>query len=200
MRKKQRELSVNELLKNAYEILSERNKNREIVFSHKILTEIASDNDWHKNKIGYMVYKSARAFEFNNKTWIIARGEKCRGYPAECYDSDILALESRSKEEMTKIGKKELEKRIGESKYFRNSLIYGMVDGNIAVNENGRFAKKMLNLLKPKIEDYIAQKPEYDYRMILLSTMQNPPIKVMLYKPKFSNFLAESFETILKSE
>lgn len=200
MPEEQNGICVRDLLKRAYERLSQQHKNREITFSNKALTEIADDSDYHRTKTGYMGYESARAFQFNDKIWVMARGEKCGSYPAELYDSDILALEFPLKGEITKATKEELTERIKESSYFRNSLVYGMADGNLSVNGKGRFGKQMLDLLRPKIEGFIAQKPEYDRSVILASTLQYPTTKNMLYKPEFADFLAESFETVLKSQ
>jgi len=200
MPKEQNGLYVRELLKKAYERLSQQHKNREIIFSNSVLTEIADDSDYHRTKTGYMGYESARAFQFNGKIWVVARGEKCGSYPAEPYDSEILALEFPLKERITKTTKEELAGRINESSYFRNSLVYGMADGNLVVSKRGRFGKQMLDLLKPRIKEFIAQKPEYDRSLILASTLRHLTKKCMLYKPKFVDFLAESFETVLKSQ
>ncbi len=56
----------------------------------------------------------------------------------------------------------------------------------------------MQEILKPKIEDYVFQKPEYDTSVVLLSTLKHPTKKSMLYKPQFVNFLTDSIETVLK--
>jgi len=199
MPEEQNGLHVRGLLRGAYEKLSQTHKNKEITFSNSVLTEIADDSDYHRTKKGYMGYESARTFQFNGKIWVVARGEECGSYPAEPYDSDILALEFPLEGRITKATKKELTKKIRESSYFSNSLICGMADGNLAVSEGGRFGKQMIDLLRPKIQDFIAQKPEYDRSVILASTLQYPTTRCMLYKPEFADFLAELFETVLKS-
>ncbi|MBU3913502.1 MAG: hypothetical protein KKB21_04490 [Nanoarchaeota archaeon] len=196
----QKGLHVRDLLKNAYDKLNQQHKNREIIFPNRALTEIADDSDWHRSRTGHMGYESARAFQFNGKVWVVARGEKCGSYPAEPYDSDVMALEFPLKGRITKATKEELARKIGESSYFRNSLIYGMADGNLAVSKRGRFGKQMLELLGPKVQEFIAQKPEYDRSVILASTLRYPTTKNMLYKPEFADFLAESFEAVLTSQ
>ncbi|MEK6855163.1 MAG: hypothetical protein AABX73_02990 [Nanoarchaeota archaeon] len=200
MAERQNGIHVRDLLKGAYEKLNQKHKNREITFPNKVLTEIADDSDYHRFRTGYMGYGSARAFQFNGKFWVVARGEKCGSYPAEPYDSDVLALEFPLKGRITKATKDELARKIGESSYFRNSLIYGMEDGNLAVSERGNFGRQMLELLKPKIKEYITQEPEYNREVILTSTLQYPIRKPMLYKQEFSDFLAESFEAVLTSQ
>ena len=196
----QKGLHVRDLLREAYEKLSQQHENKEITFPNRVLTEIANDTDWHRSRTGYMGYKSARTFQFNGKIWVVARGEKCGSYPAEPYDSDIMALEFPLKRRITKATQEELVRKVGESSYFRNSLIYGMADGNLAVSERGRFGKQMLDLLRPKIQEFIAQEPEYDRSIILASTLQYPTTKNMLYKPEFADFLAESFKSVLSSQ
>lgn len=193
-------LYVRDLLKNAYKTLSQQHKNQEIIFPNRALTEIADDSDGHRTRTGYMGYEGARAFQFNGKIWVVARGEKCGSYPAEPYDSDVMALEFPLKGRITKATKEELVKKIGESSYFTNSLIYGMVDGNLAVNKKGRFGKQMLEQLRPRIQEFIAQEPEYDRSVILASTLHYPTTKNMLYKPEFADFLAESFEAVLTTQ
>jgi len=196
----QKGLYVRDLLKSAYEILSQQHENIEITFPNQVLTEIADDSDWHRSRTGYMGYESARAFQFNGKVWVVARGEKCGSYPAKPYDSDVMALEFPLKGIITEATKEELTRKIEESSYFINSLIYGMADGNLAVSGRGRFEKQMTELLRPKIQEFIAQKPEYDRSVVLASTLQHPTTKNMLYKPEFADFLARTFEAVLTSQ
>ena len=192
------ELDVRDLLKKAYEELSQRNKNRQIDFPSQVTTLIADDSDWHRSRAGYLGYTSAREFQFDGKFWIIARGEKCGSYPADPYDSDILALEFSLEGRETKAVERELVKKIGESQYFSNSLVYGMADGNLAINERGRFGKQMIELLRPRINKFIAQEPEYDQEVLSLSTLRPICKKSVKYKPEFASFLAETFERVLK--
>jgi hypothetical protein len=67
-----------------------------LFFPNKALTEIARDSDWHRTKVGYMGYETAGLFEFGGSIWIVGRGEACGSYPADPYDSDILALEFKN--------------------------------------------------------------------------------------------------------
>lgn len=191
-------LTVRELLKNTYESLERRNPHQEIALPEPALSLIADDSDWHRTRRGYMKYEKTNLFQFNGKKWAISRGESYGSYPARPYDSDFLALELSTEGKSSEQIQKELIEGIGDSSYFRNSLICGMADGNLILNSSGKFGKKMLELLKPKLPDFVTQKPEYDTSVILASTLQHPTIKEMLYKPTFVGFLTETIETILK--
>lgn len=198
MRNTSEALSVRDLLKQTYLLLNERHNPEKIVFSKKVLAEIANDSDYHRQRIGYMGYEFAGLFEINGKKWAIARGEACGGYPADPYDSDIMALkfelESSSDEEKMN----NLTKAIKESEYFKNSLIYGTADGNINVSGRGSFGTKIVDLLRPKIKEFIVQKAEYDSQYISVSTLSPVCKKSIKYKHEFANFLADSIETVLK--
>jgi len=196
-------LSVRELLKDTYELLAERNQHQEIVLEKPALAEIANDSDWHRRRIGYMKYERVNLFQFNSKDWGVGRGESYGSYPAEPYDSDILALkisvEDKTEEEL----KEDLGQDIRGSKYFKNSLVFGMADGSLGSGSTfswfkNPFEEKMAELLKPKFLDFMAQKPEYDKRYISLSTLGPVNTKSMLYKPEFVDFLTETIETVLK--
>ncbi|UCG95162.1 MAG: hypothetical protein JSV92_03915 [archaeon] len=192
------ELKVRKLLEKTYENLAERNPHKEIRFE-PALSKIADDSDWHRTKIGYMKYESANLFSFNGKNWAVARGERYGDYPAEPYDSDITALEPSEENPASSYIRSKLE----SSCYFRNSLIFGLADGNLAMGTNSSFfenpfEKKMKEILVPKLTDFVAQTPEYDTGAILTSTLQHPATKKMLYKPGFVDFLTETIEKILK--
>ncbi len=198
-------LTVRQLLKATYDNLAERQPNEEVALPEQTLAEIANDSDYHRTRIGYMRYESAKLFQFGDKTWAITIGKKYGSYPAEPYDSDLSALELSIENKTQEQIIEGLGKKIDRSIYFRNSLIHGMADGNLAAGTshhwlNNPFQGRILELLKPKIKDYIAQKPEYDTTMLLASTLQHPTNKVMLYKPEFVDFLVDTIETVLKEQ
>jgi len=197
--KNKENLSVRELLKKTYENLADRNPHKEIYLTEPAFAEIANDSDWHRTSKGYMKYESANLFRFNGKSWVVSRGEKYGSYPAEPYDSDILALEP-SEENPTSLY---IRSKLESSSYFRNSIVFGLADGNLGVGTNSpffenRFEKRVTEILKSKISDFVAQMPEYDKSAILASTLQYPITKKMLYKPDFADFLTETIEKILK--
>ncbi len=194
-------IRVRELLKETYSRLCKRNNIEEVVLNNMAFAEIANDSDWHRTKIGYMGYKSVGLFKYDGKIWVIGRGEACGAYPAERYDSDILALELQPEilDEIKKSTRK-LEKMIEESTYFRNSLIYGMADSSLAVNKNGRFGKTMIELIVPEVEKFIAKDPEYDYECLSVSTLDFVCKRPVKYKQEFIDFLTRCIEDVLKRE
>jgi len=56
----------------------------------------------------------------------------------------------------------------------------------------------MLDLLKPEIERFIAQKPEYNREVILASTLSAPVTRSTRYRPEFADYLADSVEKVLQ--
>lgn len=188
-------LSVRELLENTYEKLGERNSYTEIILPKEVTSEIADDSDWHRTRVGYMGYDKVRFFNFNNKSWLIGNGKSCGAYPARRYDSDILALElavNQSPDEVCKQFQENIDS------YFKNSLIYGMVDGMLASSRNGRFTQKMMDLLKPKVDEFIAEMPRYNDEILSPDTMSPINTSSMKYKLEFADFLAETIEKVLK--
>lgn len=207
MGNKTKGLNVRELLKDTYSRLTERHDPQEIVLPNRALTEIANDSDYHRTRVGYMGYETAGLFEFDGSVWTIARGEACGSYPADPYDSDILALEfelkrpikgGRTRKKTEKQIQEELGESIRRSEYFRNSLIYGKEDGNLIVSRNGRFGQRMLEILRPEIQRFIAKEPEYDSQLLSLSTLKPICTSSVKYKPEFADFLADSIEAVLK--
>lgn len=190
------ELSVRELLKNTYERLAKRHPHQELVLEGKPTAEIANDSDWHRTRIGYMRYETAKLFQFNDKTWAIARGEKAGSYPADPYDSDILALEFSTEGKSEEQIKEELEEKISRSGYFINSLVFGLADGRISANKNSPFTEKLFQLLSD-ISKFIAQKLEHDEELFYLD-LRPAVSKEMRYTPEFVAYLTDSIEAVLQ--
>ncbi|MDD5192652.1 MAG: hypothetical protein PHH54_00545 [Candidatus Nanoarchaeia archaeon] len=188
-------LLVGEILENAYKKLGERNSNREIILPEEVRSEIADDSDYHKIRTGYMGYKTVTFFNFNNKSWLIGNGKSCGAYPARPYDSDILALELDIAVFPERV-RSEFQENVGS--YFKNSLMYCMTDGMLAISKHGKFNKSMMNLLRPRIEEFIAEEPKYNEEIISPDTHMPVNISPMKYKPEFADFLAESIEAVLK--
>ena len=188
-------ISVRDLLKDTYEKIGQRNSNSKIIFPNKVFAEIANDSDYHRTRIGYIGYENTRTFKFNGKYWAIARGEKCGDYPGDIYDSDILALELKS--ESTE--REELERKISESTYFTNSLIFAKTDGHLCLSKENRFGIKMRDLLQSRIEKFIAQLPEYDESLFSARTLSPVCTKSVMYKPEFTDFLTDSIKQVLES-
>ena len=188
------ELSARELLEGVYNTLNDGG--REIKLPSKATAEIANDSDWHRTRVGYTGYESATILKVGEKEWAVAFGIKCGSYPADPYNCDIAAVQlsgnGKSDEEVAT----EIHDALEGNSYFCNSLIYAMADGQLAVRTNGRFGQKLLGLLRPKVQEFIAQDLETDSRYF---TMDMRPIvkSAVQYKPKFVVFLRDTLRTVL---
>lgn len=191
-------LTVRELLENTYSRLCERHNAKEISLSRTALAEIADDSDWHRTRTGYICYKSANILHINDKTWAVARGVKGGSYPAEPYDSDIMALEFVVEEKTPEQIQEDLLEGIQRSVYFTNTLILGMMDSRLATSgKSSRFGKMMSELLKNDVSRFIAQEAEYDREYFSLSTLSPVCTSSVSYKPEFADFLTGTIETVL---
>ncbi|MDP3057784.1 MAG: hypothetical protein Q8N37_04720 [bacterium] len=196
-------ISAGELLENAFRILSEKNSYRRIGFPEQVSVIIAEDSDIHRARQGYMGYKSATLFEINKKLWAMSVGKAWGDYPADPYDSDILAIEISSPEE--KIDKDlmgEIQKRIHFDEHFQHSLIIARKNGQITVAENpeNRFKKKILESLRPVASKFIVQKLEIDKWSVSAIDLQPVVISMVRYKPEFAEVMANRILEILRKE
>lgn len=193
-------IGIGALLKETYSELCRRQKAEEIAFKQKVLAEIADDSDWHRSRTGYMGYESAALLRFSNKVWLIGRGEACGGYPADPFNSDILALELIVERKNPEQINDAARNAIQESTYFRNTLVYGMCDGNLCINPKGAFKEWLLDIVGPEAGSFVAQMPKYNRELILASTLSPVCEKPLLYKPEFAVFLADSIEAVLSQK
>lgn len=71
-----------------------------------------------------------------------------------------------------------------------------MADGQLIVKENGSFSQKVLELLKPKVKEFIAQDLETNPNLF---TMDLRPMveSAVRYKEEFVVFLSEMFQVVL---
>jgi hypothetical protein len=191
-------LSVREVLDKTYEILEKKFKHKTITFPEEATPEIANDSDWHRTRTGCMSYKKANVFRFNGKEWAVAIGRACGSYPADPYDTDLSAIQTKTEGKLEEQIQKEIMEGFERSGYFRNSIVYGMSDGSLAVGQQSPFKEKVMEILRPQIENYLAKPPQYHDRFI---TMDLRPLVTgrAEYKPKFADFLAESIQKILEN-
>lgn len=188
-------LSARQLLEGVYSLFKEKLNGREIKLPSRALSLIADDSDWHRTRVGYTGYDTAVLLRVGAKEWAVAFGTKCGSYPADPYNCDIAAvpisLNEKSDEEIAK----EIHEALERSSYFYNSLIYAMADGRLAVRNN-RFGQKVLELLKPKVQEFIAQDLEIDPRYFTMDL--RPLVKSSVqYKPEFVAFLFEMLCAVL---
>ncbi len=145
-----------------------------------------------------MGYETVALLDIDGKIWAVARGEACGDYPADPYDSDILAVKFDPNGKTEEQILEELCEEIAMSDYFTNSLIYGMRNGTVRVNIYGKFGSMMKEILKPRIKEFIAQKPEYDTGYILVTTLTPICRRSLRWKPEFVDFLASGIEKVLR--
>lgn len=193
---KKQGLSARELLEGVYSAL--KDGGREIKLPSKAMSEIANDSDWHRTRVGYTGYESAAILKAGEKEWAVAFGIKCGSYPADPYNCDIAAVQlsgdGRSDEEVAI----EIRDALEGNSYFHNSLVYAMADGELAVSKNGHFDQKLLELLRPKVQEFIAQDLEIDSRYFSMDL--RPLVKsAVQYKPEFVVFLRDTIRTVLTS-
>lgn len=189
-------LSARELLKGVYNTL--KDGGREIKLPSKAMAEIANDSDWHRTRVGYTGYESAILLKVGEKEWTVAFGTACGSYPADPYNCDIAAVSVSTNGKSNKEIVKEIHGALEKGSYFRNSLIYAMADGQLAINKDGRFDQKVLELLGPRVQEFIAQDLETDSRYFTMDL--RPVVKsAVQYKPEFVVFLSDTFRTVLGS-
>lgn len=113
----------------------------------------------------------------------------CGAYPADPYDSDILAvpLEHYDADEAMKL--------IERSAYFRNTFLFGLRDGRLAVGERG---KPLVEQLQPVLDQYIAQEIKQDRRFINPFSMSYVVTRPLSYKPGLVKVLVKNVEELLR--
>jgi len=189
-------LSARQLLEGVYNSFKDELDGREVKLPSKAMAEIANDSDWHRTRVGYTGYETAVLLKIGGKEWVISFGTACGSYPADPYDCDIAAVpistNGKSDEEIAK----EIHEALEKGSYFRNSLIYAMADGQLAISKGGRFGSKVLELLRPRVQEFIAQKLEIDSRYFTMDL--RPVVKsAVRYKPEFIAFLFDIFRSVL---
>lgn len=189
-------LSARELLTETFSDLQNKLGGKIVSLPSKATAEIANDSDWHRTRIGYTGYELAVLVESGSKQWAIAFGTKCGSYPADPYNCDItaipVAVDGKPEDQIAK----EVHDALESNSYFRNSLIYAMADGQLAVSKEGRLGQKVLELLQPKVQEFIAQDLEIDSRYF--TTDLRPVVKsAVRYKREFVTFLSETLQAAL---
>lgn len=188
-------LSARELLKGVYDTLKEDGE-KEIELSSKAMAEIARDSDYHKERVGYMGYESAVLLKVGWQEWVVAFGTKCGAYPADPYDCDIVAVQFSSEGKTSEEIVSEAYIVLEGNHHFHNSLIYAMEGGLLAVNSNGHFGSRVLDLLKPEVQKSIVRDIEIDPSCCTMD--MRPVVKSAIqYEPEFVAFVSDVFRMIL---
>lgn len=195
MAEKQR-LSARELLEGVYNVL--KNGGREIKLPSKAMAKIADDSDWHRTRVGYTGYESATLLKVGEKEWVVAFGTACGDYPADPYNCDIVAVQFSGNGKSDEQVAAEIHDALEGNRCFRHSLVYVMANGQLVVNKDGHFGQKVLELLRPKVQEFIAQDLETDPRYFTLDL--RPVVKsAVQYKAEFVGFLYDTLRAVLAS-
>jgi len=191
---KKKGLSAREVLEGVYNLLKKKFKAKEIKLPKPATAEVGNDSDWHRTRIGYIKYEKFLLLKLNSgKAWIISLGTVCGDYPANRYDCDLAAIPISKKRKIAHEGFKLLKK----NSYFKNSIIFSLYTGELAVKEN-TFGRKIIEILGRELDKFIAKEAEIDHRYFNLDF--TPVVKSPLeYKPKLIDFLSEIAISVLSS-
>jgi hypothetical protein len=171
-------LSARKLLEDVYSNLTSGGK--EIRFSSRARAIIADDWDHqaHSN------YESIKIIKVGNNEFAASFGTVSGGYLADPYNCDIaivqLTGDGKSDEQIAI----EVHKNLERNSDFSSSIIYAMADGQLMVNGNGPFGRKAFYLLRPIIQDFIAQELEID-PLRLLAAGRPAVTSSIKYKSEF---------------
>ena len=151
-----------------------------------------------------MYYENIGLFNLEGRVWAISRGKKGGSYPGDNYVGDIIALDLVLDGKPEEKIKEELSEKMGVGAYFMNTMLLGLRDGNLGIKRKApygvptRFGERMVQLVSPRIKEFISQMPEYNPELLLVSTGQPVTTKTMLYKPETSVFLADCVKQVLR--
>jgi hypothetical protein len=134
-------LTARELLEGVYSNLT--NSGKEIRFSSSANPVIADDWD-HQ---AYSNYELAKIIKVGDNEFVASFGTVIGGYLADPYNCDIaivqLTGDGKSDEQIAI----EVHKTLEENSYFSSSIIYAMSDGQLMVNGDNPFGRKVFDLL-----------------------------------------------------
>ncbi|MBU2638204.1 MAG: hypothetical protein KJ955_04475 [Nanoarchaeota archaeon] len=193
-KKSQTGLKAEQILNRALAQLISKLPHEKIDFPEHPPSPVVAED--YPDRYGCMIYNSATICTINGHDWILAQGENDGYYLTERCRADILALDLPSSQEdkgLCQIVRNE----IAVSRFFNNSILLALSDGNLAALPHTRFEKSITGAIQPQLSEFIVQRSEYDSRYILASTLQHPTTKSMLYKPELIDFLAVVIENIL---
>jgi len=193
---KEEALFVNEILRQAYDKLKEKLAGREVAFSNDVRSEVGNDSDWHRTRIGYLIYSSALVVQIGSKTWAIGRGVRGGAYPADLYDSDLAVVEIPDGTRDDSNIEETFSKNLGD--YFRDSLIIGLANGHLAATKDRIFSPRVLEELHP--DQFVAQEMEVDREYLSLSTLQPVVKSLHLYEPAIVDKLVQVITDILTED
>ncbi|MFA5197788.1 MAG: hypothetical protein WC437_05220 [Patescibacteria group bacterium] len=136
-----KELTAKESFDKAFKHMRKKLNGKEVVLSESPQAEIANDSDWHRERVGYFIYKKVMTAVIDGKECVIALGTASGDYPADPYGCDIVAfrisLDGKSEKEVKEL----ICKKLIEGSYFKNSVVIAMDDGRTTINPKGPFTE-----------------------------------------------------------
>jgi len=192
-------LKSGEVLEFAFRIICERRKATEYQLSHPIFSLIADDSDYHRTKRGYMKYAKACLLELDGKKWVFARGEKSGAYPADPFDSDVVALPlaTADLDDAASIVA-DMEKSLSRCEGFNNTLIIAMADGSMECYCGSRFGGRVADNLPVPFKDLVAEPTKTDTQFINPGTLGAFVIRSQRYTLEAPDHLADAIEKTLR--
>ena len=165
--------------------------------SNKAKAEIAYNNDWGKEKFGYVYYDSAFVVDTGSGRWLMAQSESYDGYLSEYFCGDIVAIPidvAVLDDEQLSVFAKNM---LSSNDYFVHSLIYAMSNGQISFNHDGDFKYHATAALGACSRKYIVQEAKRGEGHAFSSTLVPVIDQPALYDANFVDFLCEKFLQIL---
>ncbi len=159
----------------------------------KVLVVIADDSDPHEASrsvhIGYAEYRSAALLKLGGKEIVVAFGMKFGTYPPESFDCDVAAVEisTASMSEESEVAAAASD-ALAENHYFRNSLVYALADGRLAMNPRSPFTGRLASVTE-SIQEFIVWSGKRDQGRFLLDEYR--------YRPEFVDILTKRFLSVL---
>lgn len=202
-------LGNRELISSVYLNILQRFPHQEIDFQGEPPSSvIADDSDAHRSRIGIMFYDNVSLLTVDNKTWVLALGQRTKNYPADQFSFDLKAfryekgaqMESEIREDLRKRVKGNNPKEMSEGYYFQKSLLIGISGRGMVVNNKYGPSARLGDLTRAEFENYVAQKPEVDTHFVNNPGF-GPPIleKSIKYKPEYVEVLAQAISEVLSN-
>lgn len=189
-------LTLSGVFTQVYEELKRQNPHREVNLENPVFVSVSDDSDWHRKRVGRMVYDSAIIITVGGKNWLVAKATQTDGYPADMFSDDLTAIPydpaDKSEEEINN----EAQQLIGDSTYFKNSLVFALYNGRLGFNSKGRFDTKVHSSLESPPNEFITQE------MVVHNSWVYPDLRPVVtspvnYKPEFIPALTEAISKTL---
>jgi hypothetical protein len=174
-------VGIRDLLRDTYVTLNNRHKFQEIFFKKKPVSQIGVCLENGSECKRYLKYSKVGLFSLENHNWVIGRGERCF-----IRENDLIAFEVSDRDKKSFAFNLKLARKIEYNiSYFSDSLVFGRMNGELGFNNSGKFKDDFSKLILPYQKDFIIN--------------ENSETSNVMYKPEFSDFLADCVEGFLRS-